>query len=122
MKNSFLPWPTKDTISHERFGRGLAGISVLISTALGYHFSPYWLLVTMAIALNLTISSLTNRCPIKSLLVRLGLPGERDIGRAEAAGEKAVCSRTERTDPPVSGCRWHIKRADKEPSEQMAMS
>ncbi len=73
--------------SHERFGRGLAGLFVLVSAGLGLVHTPYWLFVTLGIAINLMISSLTDRCPVKSLLVRLGVPGERDLGRAEALGE-----------------------------------
>jgi hypothetical protein len=74
-------------LSHERAGRMLAGLSVLATLALGCSVSPWFLLATAGVALNLVISAITDRCVVKSLLVRMGLPGERDLGRAEALRE-----------------------------------
>ena len=76
----------RDPVTHERFGRGLAGLTVMATVVLGYVHSPYWLLVALGVAANLTLSALTDRCAVKNLLIRLGLPGERDLGRAEALG------------------------------------
>jgi hypothetical protein len=71
-------------LTHERVGRLLAGAAVIASLAAGWLLSPWCLLCAGGTALNLVISALTDRCPVKTLLIRLGLPGERDLGRAEA--------------------------------------
>ncbi len=46
----------------ERSIRLLAGIMVLISLALYYWFSPYWLLLTAFVGLNLIQSAFTGFC------------------------------------------------------------
>ena len=74
----------KAPISHERVGRVLAGLSLMGALALALTVSPWFLLAVAGMALNLALSGITDRCAVKSLLVRLGVPGERDIGRAEA--------------------------------------
>ena len=71
-------------LTHERVGRFLAGLSVLGSLALGWLVSPWFLLMAAGVAGNLIISAITDRCAVKRLLIRMGLPGERDMGRAEA--------------------------------------
>ena len=76
--------PAPEPIVRERIGNMLAGTSVLATVALGYFLSPLWLLATAGIALNLMVTSVLNRCVVKSLLTRMGIPGERDIGRREA--------------------------------------
>ncbi len=73
-------------ITHERFGRGLAGVAVMVTATLGIMHSPHWLWVTMGVAFNLTFSAVTDRCPVKSALIRMGMIGERELGRAEALG------------------------------------
>ncbi len=79
-------------VTHERFGRGLAGLTVMATVLLGYAHSPYWLLAALGVAMNLALSALTDRCAVKNLLIRLGLPGERDLGRAEALGVEPTAS------------------------------
>jgi hypothetical protein len=69
--------------THERAGRVVAGVSLLGSLALGYFHHPAWLLLTAGTAANLVLSGLTDRCAVKNLLIRIGFPGERDVGRAE---------------------------------------
>lgn len=81
---------SSEVITHERVGRVVAGVSLLASVALGFFHHPAWLLVTSGTALNLVVSGLTGRCPVKSLLLRIGIPGERDVGRAEAQREAAA--------------------------------
>jgi hypothetical protein len=71
-------------VTHERVGRILAGLSLLGPALLAWLWSPWWLLVVAGVGVNLVASGITNRCVVKDLLVRLGLPGERDVGRAEA--------------------------------------
>jgi SAM-dependent methyltransferase len=74
---------TRNPLTHERLGRMLAGTTVLIALALAQFVSPWFLLVAAGAGLNLALSGLTDRCVVKNLLVKLGLPGERDLGRAE---------------------------------------
>jgi len=57
----------------ERAVRLLAGVIVLASLALGYFVSPYWLLLTAFVGLNLFQSSLTNWCPAMTIFRALGL-------------------------------------------------
>lgn len=53
-----------------------AGVMVLLSVALTYFFSPWWLLLTVFIGLNLLQSSITGFCPAAMLFSRLGFkPG-----------------------------------------------
>ena len=53
-----------------------AGVMVLLSAALTYFFSPWWLLLTVFIGLNLLQSSITGFCPAAMLFSRLGFkPG-----------------------------------------------
>ncbi len=50
-----------------------AGIMTLLSAALVAFVSPWWLLLTAFIGLNLLQSSLTGLCPAASLLRRFGV-------------------------------------------------
>jgi hypothetical protein len=74
--------------THERAGRILAGLSFLAVLALGWWASPWFLLGGVGVALNLILSGITDRCAVKSLLVKVGLPGERDVGHAEARASR----------------------------------
>jgi hypothetical protein len=56
----------------ERALRGIAGSFVLASTALAALHSPYWLLLTGFVGLNLLQSAFTNWCPMVWLLARFG--------------------------------------------------
>lgn len=67
----------------ERALRLIAGFFVLASLGLGVWVSPYWLLFTAFVGLNLFQSGLTDWCPMMVILRRLGLPGE--CGAAESA-------------------------------------
>ena len=53
--------------------RILAGTMVLISVALVYFVSPWWLLFTAFIGLSLIQSALTGFCPPALFLRKLGL-------------------------------------------------
>ena len=57
----------------ERALRLMAGFFVLLSVALGYFVSPYWLLFTAFVGLNLLQSGITNWCPAMVVLRNLGL-------------------------------------------------
>ncbi|MGW0046862.1 DUF2892 domain-containing protein [Nocardia cyriacigeorgica] len=52
----------------------LAGILILISTALAAALSPWWLLVTVLVGANLVLYSAVGWCPASLLMARLGLP------------------------------------------------
>ena len=86
-------------LTHERAGRILAGSAVLTGLVLAQLVSPWFLLAAAATALNLVVSAITDRCAVKSLLIRLGLPGERELGRAEATAGRTEAAPSERTEP-----------------------
>jgi len=54
--------------------RLIAGLMVTFSVVLGYAVSPYFYLFTLFVGLNLFQSAFTKRCPMISLLRRLGVP------------------------------------------------
>lgn len=60
----------------ERYLRLIAGFFVMLSVALGYWISPYWLLFTAFVGLNLFQSAFTNWCPTMSILRKLGAKDE----------------------------------------------
>ena len=49
-----------------------AGIMILVSLALGQLHSPYWLLFTAFVGLNLVQASFTGFCPAAMIFKRLG--------------------------------------------------
>jgi len=55
----------------ERYLRLIAGSFVLASMLLGVYHSPYWFLITGAVALNLVQSAFTDWCPMMAFLRRL---------------------------------------------------
>jgi hypothetical protein len=72
----------------DSFIRILAGVMVLVSVALAHFISPWWLLFTCFIALNLIQSAFTGFCPPEWLARKAGLIKsdqpqccERDSGR-----------------------------------------
>jgi hypothetical protein len=72
------------SISRERIGRMLLGLAVLAGTGLGYFHHPAWFLALLGISINMIQSSITDRCFTGTILARMGIPGERDMGRFEA--------------------------------------
>jgi hypothetical protein len=56
----------------ESFVRILAGLMILISVLLTYFFSPWWLLLTCFVGLNLIQSAFTGFCPPTIVLEKLG--------------------------------------------------
>ena len=70
----------------ERALRLMAGFFVLISVALGYWASPYWLLFTAFVGLNLLQSGFTNWCPAMWLFRKLGLRQAPDSAAATTVG------------------------------------
>ena len=57
----------------ERWIRAIAGTFVLISVALGFFYSPYWLLFTAFVGLNLLQSAFTKWCLMEDILEKLGV-------------------------------------------------
>lgn len=57
----------------ERALRLMAGFFILVSVALGYWVSPYWLLFTAFVGLNLLQSGFSNWCPAMWFFEKLGL-------------------------------------------------
>jgi hypothetical protein len=60
-------------MSLERWIRLIAGAFILVSLALSQLVSPYWLLFTAFVGLNLFQSALTRWCLMEDFLRRLGV-------------------------------------------------
>lgn len=57
----------------ERGLRLMAGVMVLLSIALAYYLSHYWIWLTVFVGLNLLQSAFTNWCPAMNILRAIGL-------------------------------------------------
>lgn len=57
--------------------RRFAGVFVMASAALAWWVSPWWLLFTAFVGLNLFQSSVSGFCPLERMLGRCGLVGCR---------------------------------------------
>lgn len=57
----------------ERGLRLMAGVMVLLSVALTYYVSHYWIWLTVFIGLNLLQSAFTSWCPAMAILRAMGL-------------------------------------------------
>ena len=57
----------------DRAVMAFAGFIVLVSLALAYLFSPYWLLLTTFAGLNLIQASFTGFCPAAIVFKQLGV-------------------------------------------------
>ena len=64
----------------ERGLRFVAGVVVLLSVLLTLLYSPYWIVLTAFVGLNLLQSAFTNWCPMVWLLARVGLRPCRAAG------------------------------------------
>ncbi len=51
-----------------------AGLVVLLSLLLGHFFSPWWLVVTAFVGLNLLQAAFTGFCPLAIILKKVGIP------------------------------------------------
>lgn len=58
----------------ERYVRLVAGSLVLVSLVLAHTVSPWFVLLTAFVGLNLLQASLTKWCLLESILRRLGVP------------------------------------------------
>ena len=59
----------------DRAVMAFAGVMVLVSVALVHFVSPWWLLFTAFIGLNMLQASLTGFCPAAMIFKKLGVPG-----------------------------------------------
>lgn len=59
--------------------RLMAGVFVLISILLAHYVSPWWLLFTAFVALNLIQSAFTKWCPAMAILRKLGFREENPV-------------------------------------------
>jgi hypothetical protein len=57
----------------EKWIRLIAGSFILISVILGYFQSPYWLLLTAFVGVNLIQSVFTNWCLMEDILKKFGV-------------------------------------------------
>jgi len=57
----------------DRFVLAFAGSVIITSLALGYVFSPWWLLLTLFVGLNMLQAAFTGFCPLAIILRRLGV-------------------------------------------------
>ena len=57
----------------DRIVLAFAGCVVLLSLALAQLFSPYWLLLTAFVGLNMLQASFTGFCPLAMVLKRMGV-------------------------------------------------
>jgi len=73
----------------EHLVRVVAGTMVLVSTALIYFVSPWWLLLNVFIGVNLIQSAFTGFCPPEILFRKLGIG--KDGG--------SCCNETDRKHP-----------------------
>ena len=60
-------------MSMEQYIRAFAGGFVLLSLALSYFHSPYWLLFTAFVGINLLQSAFTRWCLMEDILDKLGV-------------------------------------------------
>lgn len=60
-------------MSIDRAVMAFAGLMILVSLALSQLHSPYWLLFTAFVGLNLLQASFTGFCPAAMIFKRLGL-------------------------------------------------
>jgi Protein of unknown function (DUF2892) len=63
-----------DAMNVERWIRVIAGTFVLVSLGLGWYVSPWFLLFTAFVGLNLFQAGWTNWCLMEKILIKLDVP------------------------------------------------
>jgi len=63
------------TMTIEKMIRVIAGTFILISVALAVWVSPWWLIWTTLVGVNLIQSAFTNWCLAEIILKKFGVPG-----------------------------------------------
>ena len=74
----------------ERGLRALAGVMTLVSLALAHWFSPWWLLLTAFVGLNLLQSAFSNWCPAMVILRAVGFKDQNETCSIEHSHESTV--------------------------------
>lgn len=59
-------------MSIDRIVLAFAGTMTLLSIALTYYVSPYWLILAALVGLNMLQAAFTGFCPLATLLKKLG--------------------------------------------------
>jgi len=59
-------------MSIDRMVFAFAGAMILLSLALSYLFTPYWLLLAAFVGLNMLQAAFTGFCPLALILKKLG--------------------------------------------------
>ena len=67
-------------MSVERVVVALSGFMILLSVALAYFVSPYWLALAAIIGLNLSQSAFTGFCPFEYVLTKVGMQSDTEDG------------------------------------------
>jgi hypothetical protein len=67
-------------VNVDRAVLAFAGVMVLLSAALTWLVSPYWLLLTAFVGLNMLQSAFTGFCPAAMIFRKLGLRGGAAFG------------------------------------------
>jgi hypothetical protein len=57
----------------------MAGVFILVSLGLSQVHSPYWLVLTGLVGLNLMILSLTGFCPMTVLMHKMGIQSKCNL-------------------------------------------
>ena len=57
----------------DRFVLAFAGSVVVVSLVLAHFFSPWWLLLTLFVGLNMLQAAFSGFCPLAYILRRLGV-------------------------------------------------
>src|SRR6478672_13957066 len=71
---------TFKSMTVDRALRMLAGFFILLTLALAHWVSPWWLLFTAFVGLNLLQSAFTNWCPAMAIFRWMGLPEPESRG------------------------------------------
>lgn len=74
----------------ERAVRLMAGVMILLSLALAYYFSRYWLWLNAFVGLNLLQSAFTNWCPAMSIFRMMGLKDASCATEVTKVGRQTV--------------------------------
>jgi hypothetical protein len=69
----------ENNMKMEQWIRAIAGTFILLSLALGYFHSRYWLLFTAFVGLNLLQSAFTKWCLMEEILDKLGIAKKNSL-------------------------------------------
>jgi hypothetical protein len=68
-----LPFSKETAMNVDRAVFAFAGTMILLSLALTYYVSPWWMLLTAFVGLNLLQSAFTGFCPAAKLFAAFGI-------------------------------------------------